>query len=103
MAKFTQKVAVLIEAKDFVDLLIRALYPKAQAAQGKERVFFMAFASLVGCTDVEAVKIANREAGNKSLPRIKVDEFRRWLPQMLSETFGEFIAGEDDEDVSGIP
>lgn len=89
--QLTKKVTVTIENNELVWLLIDALYPKAQTAEGKECVLFLALSSLVGRSDVDAVKVANRKADAQTLPHIKVAEFRIWLPKILAETFAEFL------------
>ena len=89
-----REVTVTIESSELLNLLIMALYTKAHKATGKTITLFSALGSLAGLSDVEAVKAANREADKRNLPRIKTDEFRRWLPQILSETFAEFLEGE---------
>jgi len=91
MSTFTKTVTVEISGQEFVASLVASLYPKAKNSQGKERTLYYAFASLVGCSDVEAVRIANRQADKEGLPRISTAEFRRWIPTVLSETFAEFL------------
>lgn len=96
MTKFTRKVTVAVEigGNELIDFLIWALMPDAKSSEGQERTFFIAFVNLPGHTDVETVRIANVEADKQGLPHIKTDEFRRWLPQVLSEVFAEFLKGD---------
>lgn len=96
MTKFTKKITVevIIEGNELIDFIVRALTPNAKSSEGQERTFYRAFVNLPGHTDVEAVRIANVAADNHGEPRIKTYEFRRWLPQMLSEVFAGFLEGE---------
>lgn len=90
--QLTKKVIVTIESTELVELLISALHSKAEVSDGKEYTLLRAFSCLVGCSDVEAVRMANKIADEKEKPHVKVSEFRRWLPQILAETFAEFMA-----------
>lgn len=89
--RITKKVTVVIEDEEFVRLLIEALAPKAKSAKGKELVLFRCLSYLIGIPTVESVRMANKYAANIQLPKITTDEFRKWLPEMLSETFKEFV------------
>lgn len=91
---FTKTVTVEVSNRELVGELVSALYPKAKGAQGKERTLYYALASLIGCPDVEAVRIANRQADKDGLPHISTTEFRRWIPIVLSETFAEFMGAD---------
>lgn len=89
-----KRITVTIEGDELLNLLVSVLWPKAKSATGKDRTLFSALGRLAGISDVEAVKLANRKA-DKGWCRdsISVTEFRRWLPQILSETFAEFLEG----------
>lgn len=89
--QLTKQVTVTIEGRELIELIIAALCTKAKCATSKEQTLFTAFGHLIGCSDVEAVKMANCKADDQGLPRIKVAELRCWLPQILSETFAEFM------------
>ena len=79
----TKTVEVTISNATVLDIFIRAIYGDAKASTGKDQTFYKAFGSLVGISDVEAVKIANGYA--KKEERITTDEFRKWLPAVFSE------------------
>lgn len=87
----TKKITVPVEKNELVGLLIDALYPKAKNSESQEQTFFRAFSNLIGCTDIEAVKIANKWADEHDAPRITTEKFRRWLPRILSQTFADFL------------
>ena len=89
--QITKKVTVVIENEEFIQLLIEALAPKAKSAKGKEQTLFRALSYLVGRSAVEAVRMANKYAADNQLPRITTAEFKKWLPEMMSETFKEFV------------
>lgn len=92
--QITKKVTVTIEGRELVRLLLEALRPKAQSSEDKEQVLFRALSNLIGCPATEAVRCSNKYADSHALPRITTDEFRKWLPEMLSETFREFVEKE---------
>lgn len=90
-------VTVVIQNEELLDLLVGALSEGAERATGKESTLYRALSFLVGCSDVEAVKLANRRADNHMQPRVKVDEFRRWLPVVLSRVFAKYAAEKEAE------
>ena len=78
----TKTVEVTI-SNTLLNLFVQAIYADAKAATGKQQTFYKALGSLVGISDVDAVKIANSTA--KREDRITTDEFRRWLPTVFAE------------------
>jgi hypothetical protein len=88
-----KSVMVTIESDELLKLLIQAMLPKVEMSQGKESVLYRAFSNLAGNSSVEAVRRSNRYAKDNGLPTITTDEFRRWLPEMLSEIFFGFLYG----------
>ncbi len=93
--EITKRVAVTIAEEELVGLVVKALYPPAMETMGRERTLYRALAHLVGLTDVEAVKEANYLA--KHSPggtAITTDDFRKWLPQVLSKAFAKLLGGE---------
>lgn len=79
----TKTVEVTISNATVLDIFIQAVYDDAKASTGKDRTFYRTFGSLVGISDVEAVKIANGYAEKENC--IITEEFRRWLPTVFSE------------------
>lgn len=79
----TQTVEVTISNAVVLDIFLHAVYGDAKTAAGKSLTFYKAFGSLVGISDVEAVKIANRYA--KKEDRITTEEFRKCLPTIFAE------------------
>lgn len=79
----TRTVRVTIDNATLLDLFVNAIRDDAMTSTGKGRTFYKAFGSLVGISDVEAVKIANGYA--KKEDRITTEEFRRWLPTVFAE------------------
>lgn len=75
---------VTISHKRLLNLFVNAVYGDAKVATGKDRTFYKAFGSLIGISDVKAVRIANGLIQKKE-NRITVTEFRRWLPTVFSE------------------
>jgi len=92
--QLTKTVTITIENRELIGLLVAALNPKARESTDRTRTLFSALGNLPGYSDVEAVSMANCEVDSHKLPTITVDEFRRWLPQILSETFAEFLGNE---------
>lgn len=78
----TRTVEVTISNAQLLDLFVSAVYGDAVGSTGKDRTFYKAFGSLVGISDVEAVKIANNLAKKEN--RITTKEFRRWLPTVFA-------------------
>ena len=75
-------------------LFVNAVYGDAKAATGKDKTLYTAFGSLVGISDVDAVKIANDRAKQEDF--ITVTQFRKWLPTVFSE-FARAILKASDE------
>jgi len=68
--------------------LISVFYDCSREESDKPRsAYWYALSSLVGRTDIEAVKMANKYADKNGLERITVKEFRKWLPMALSQAF----------------
>lgn len=99
--QITKKITVTIEGEELISLLLKALRPKAQSSEDKEQVLFRALSNLIGCPATEAVRLSNKYADNHALPRITADEFRKWLPEMLSETFREFVERKNNDQRKG--
>jgi hypothetical protein len=76
-------VKVTIDNATLLNLFVGAVYGDAKDAIGKDRTFYKAFGSLIGISDVEAVKIANNLARKEN--HITTKEFRRWLPTVFAE------------------
>lgn len=74
---------VTIDNATVFRLFVNAVYGDAKAAIGKDRTLYTALGSLVGVSDVDAVKIANDRAKEEN--RITVTKFRKWLPIVFSE------------------
>ena len=89
----TKWVTVEIPEEKLIGLVVDALYSMYHGAKDHEKTLYIALANLVGGTDAEAVEIANHEAMNKGDPTITTDEFRRWLPQVLTEAFAKLVKG----------
>ncbi len=69
-----------------------ALYPLLE--HEGDRIYVMALSEIVGISDVEAVRQANRHARDKGWPeRATVDQFRKWLPAILSKLFAQVVHG----------
>lgn len=77
-------VEVTIDGKTLFTLFANAVWGDAKVATGKDRTFYEAMGSLVGISDVEAVRKANGNALDKEA-HITTDEFRKWLPTVFSE------------------
>jgi hypothetical protein len=87
MASITRSVQVEIEEKELLHFLTDALYQRAKIAA--KRRFWIALGNLVGITDVEAVKIANREPLDE--PSLTTAEFRKQLPIVISKFAAEVM------------
>lgn len=90
--ELTKTVRVVISYKDLLDFFGEALYLEARTSEDKERSFYYALGFLVGVSDVQAVKMANRKARKQGLESITTDEFRKWLPKVFSR-FAEKAIG----------
>ena len=86
-----RNVMIIVEKQELVSLLVNALSEREKVSTGKEHTLYQVLSYLIGCSDVKAVQMANRKADNLQQPRVEVDEFRRWLPGVLSEIFAEFV------------
>lgn len=64
-------------------LFVSAVYGDVKKATGKDLILYKAFGSLIGISDVDAVKIANNNTPKEY--RITVTEFRKWLPTVFAE------------------
>jgi hypothetical protein len=78
-------VKVTISEAELLNFFVASLKPDARASEGQERTFYHALSHLVGISDVEAVKRANKQARSEGLPTITVAKFRKWLPQVFSQ------------------
>lgn len=83
VSTITKTVKVTIDNATLLKLFVGAVYGDAKKATGKDKTFYKAFGSLVGISDVEAVKIANSLAKKEN--RITTKEFRCWLPTVFAE------------------
>lgn len=93
MPEMTKTIRVTIDSNQFTDLLVAALFGHARSAADGEYTCFRALGCLVGVSDVEAVRMANKEAKITGHPTITVAEFRKWLPALLSSIFEEWHHG----------
>ena len=73
---------VTIDGVTLFNCFINAVYGDAKMATGKNLILYKAFGSMVGISDVDAVRIAN-DCTPKEY-RITVTEFRKWLPTVFS-------------------
>lgn len=89
-----RNITITISDNELLQLLVQALCPTEQQKDDvKEGVFFIALGHLVGRSDVKAVKKANYIAKATHKTSITVEEFRRWLPKILSEAFDKLQKG----------
>lgn len=92
----TRTVRVTVDNATLLNLFVNAIYGDANAATGKQQTFYRALSSLVGISDVDAVKRANRDA--KKWDRITVAEFRCWLPTVFAEFARAMLEINDKDD-----
>jgi len=88
------RVTVTIRSEELLRCIVRAISPDASASDGKQRTLYLALSYLVGVSDIDAVKTANSVARDRGLPTIRVEEFRKWLPGVLSQAFLYVVKGE---------
>jgi hypothetical protein len=86
-----KQVTVTIKDKEIIGMLVDFLRERARDSTDEQRTMYYAIACLIGVPDVEAVKRANRWADEHNHPRVTVDEFRCWLPNVLSGVFAEYM------------
>ncbi len=86
---------VTIAEEELVGLVVKAIYPDMQEATGQEWLLYRALSYLIGCTVFEAVRKANRLARDRGCLLITTEEFRKWLPQVLSKAFAKLLGGEE--------
>ncbi len=89
----TEWATVEIPKEKLIGLVVDALY-HMYTRSSEDKTLYRALANLVGKTDVEAVLIANRAARKKKTETITTEQFRRWLPQVLTEAFAELLRKE---------
>ena len=82
---------VTVAEEELVGLVVKAIYPDVEKATGQEWTLYRALSSLVGCTEFEAVRKANLLAKEHSCPTVTTDDFRKWLPQVLSKAFAKLL------------
>lgn len=85
-----KKIMVEVEANDLLGLLISAWYGSCQD-DPEHSVLWCALSYLPGRTDIEAVKEANKWADGHEYDRIKVGQFRKWLPGAISQGFKHYL------------
>lgn len=97
--EITKRMVVTIKEEELVGLVVKAIYPDVSPAMGKEWTLYRALSHLTGCTDVEAVRAANRLAKLSCEPTITTDDFRKWLPKVLSKAFAKLLGQGEGEEV----
>lgn len=87
MSSITRVVKIEIKEKELLYFFTDALFKRYQLAAKKR--FWIALSNLVGISDVEAVRIANRETLDE--PRLTTADFRKQLAVVISEFAAEVM------------
>lgn len=91
----TKTIEVTISNATTLDIFVNAVYGDAKNAIDRQRTFYKAFSSLIGISDVEAVRIANGLTRKKE-NRITTEEFRKWLPTVFAEFARAMLEANDE-------
>lgn len=95
MAIITRRVTIEIKEREILQFLADALSDRVKATEGKRLTFRRALSRLVGITDKEAVRMANESVEEEN--RITVTEFRRWLPEVISQFAADVLLEETND------